>query len=194
MLIHIRDHRYYLPLLGAYAGLRLEEGCQLHVADVESEDGIRFLDISPGDGKQLKSRAAVRRVPLHPVLIAAGFLRHVEDARRNGSVLVFPELAGRRGGPDKRLGAAVTKTFTAYRRAIGQYEPGRDFHALRHSFTTALEEAAVPRPIIDELTGHEGTGETSRYAKGASLKVLTEAVSRLDYGFDTAHLSRLRPA
>jgi integrase len=184
----IRDHRYFLPLLGAYGGLRLEEGCQLHVEDVGSEDGIGFLDIRPGDGKQLKSRAAVRRVPLHPVLIAAGFMRHVEDARRKGSVLVFSELAGRRGGPDKRLGAAVTKTFTAYRRAIGQYEPGRDFHALRHSFTTALEEAAVPRPVIDELTGHEGAGETSRYAKGASLKVLAEAVRRLDYGFDTAHL------
>ena len=103
---------------------------------------------------------------------------------------MFPELEGRRGGPDKRLGAAVTKTFTVYRRAIGQYEPGRDFHALRHSFTTALEDAGVLRQFIDELTGHEGAGETSRYAKGASLKVLAEAVSRLDYGFDTAHLDR----
>jgi integrase len=155
------------------------------------EDGIAFLAIRPGDGKQLKSRAAVRRVPLHPVLIGAGFLRHVEEARRNGSVLLFPELDGRRGGPDKRLGAMVTKTFTAYRRFIGQYERGRDFHALRHSFTTALEDAAVSRQFIDELTGHEGAGETSRYVKGASLKVLAEAASRLDYGFDTAHLAEV---
>jgi len=36
-----------------------------------------------------------------------------------------------------------------------------------HSFTTALEDAGVLRQFIDELTGHEGTGETSRYAKGA---------------------------
>jgi integrase len=190
----IRDHCYYLPLLGAYGGLRLEEGCQLHTEDVGSEDGIAFLAIRPGDGKQLKSRAAVRRVPIHPVLIAAGFLRHVEDARRKGSLLVFPELAGKRGGPDKRLGAAVTKAFTDYRRAIGQYEPGRDFHALRHSFTTGLEDAGVLRQFIDELTGHEGAGETSRYAKGASLKVLAEAVSRLDYGFDTAHLQSIGSA
>ena len=186
----IRDHQYFLPLLGAYGGLRLEEGCQLHVDDVRTEDGIAFLDIRPGDGKQLKSRAAVRRSPIHPVLIAAGFLQHVENARRRGSVLVFAELEGRRSGPDKRLGARVTPAFTAYRRAIGQYEPGRDFHALRHSFTTALEEAGVSRQFIDELTGHEGAGETSRYAKGASLKVLAEAISRLDYGFDTSHLTR----
>jgi integrase len=70
------------------------------------------------------------------------------------------------------LGAAITKEFTAYRKAIGQYEKGRDFHALRHSFTTALEDAGVSRQFIDELTGHEGAGETSRYAKGASLRVL----------------------
>jgi integrase len=185
----IRDHRYWLPLLGAYAGLRLEEGCQLHVDDVRTEDGIAFLDITPGEGKQLKSRAAKRRVPIHPVLIAAGFLLHVDNARAaRGSVLVFAELAGKRGGPDKRLGATVTKAFTAYRRAIGQYEPGRDFHALRHSFTSGLDEAGVSRQFIDELTGHEGTGETSRYAKGASLKVLAEAVARLDYGFETEHL------
>jgi integrase len=66
--------------------------------------------------------------------------------------------------------------------------PGRDFHALRHSFTTGLEEAGVSRQFIDELTGHEGAGETSRYAKGASLKVLNEAVARLDYGLDLSHL------
>jgi hypothetical protein len=47
--------------------LRLEEGCQLHVADVRTEDGIAFLDIRPGEGKQLKSRAAVRRVPIQLV-------------------------------------------------------------------------------------------------------------------------------
>jgi integrase len=109
----IRDHQYFLPLLGAYAGLRLEEGCQLNVDDVGSENGVAFLSVRPGDGKPLKSRAAVRRVPLHSVLIDAGFLQHVEDARRKGSVLVFPELDGRRGGPDQRLGAAVTKAFTA---------------------------------------------------------------------------------
>ena len=54
-----------------------------------------------------------------------------------------------------------------------------------------LEDAGVLRQFIDELTGHEGTGETSRYAKGASLKVLAEAAFRLDYGFDTAHLAEV---
>ena len=183
----VRDHHYWLPLLGVFAGLRLEEACQLQAADIETEDGIAFANIRPGDGKQLKSRAAVRRVPLHPVLLEAGFLRYVEQhAKQGGATGIFPGL--RRGGPDRRLGAYVTKEFTAYRRAIGAYERGRDFHALRHSFTTALAEAGVERAVIDELTGHEGTGETSRYTKALPLSQLHAAVRRVDYGFDTAHL------
>ena len=59
-----------------------------------------------------------------------------------------------------------------------------------HLASRGVETCLRSRPIIDELTGHEGTGETSRYAKGASLKVLAEAVCRLNYGFDTAHLTR----
>jgi integrase len=87
----------------------------------------------------------------------------------------------------RKFAGAFTKfrPITAYRRSIGQYEKG-DFHALRHSFTTRLEDAGASRQFIDELA--RGRLRDQRYAKGASLKVLAEAVSRLDYGFDTAHL------
>jgi integrase len=182
----IRDHRYWLPLIGAYAGLRLEEACQLLVEDIGTEDGIAFIHVRPGEGKQLKSKAAVRRVPVHLVLIEAGLMRHVQEAKGRGDVRLFPAL--KPGGPDKRFGYAESKRFTAYRRQIGCGGQGQDFHALRHSFTTTLVAADVSRAIIDELTGHEGAGETSRYTKGLPLAVLQEAVARLDYGFDTSHL------
>jgi integrase len=182
----IKDAAYWLPLLGAFAGLRLEEASQLLVADVGTEAGAPFVHIRPGEGKLLKSMAAVRRVPLHPVLTDAGFLDYVATIRDQGHTLVFPTL--RRGGPDGRLGTQVTKDFTEYRRAIGLYAKGRDFHALRHSFTTALVVAGVDRAIIDELTGHEGTGETSHYTKALPLSVLHDAIRRVDYGFDAGHL------
>jgi hypothetical protein len=51
-----------------------------------------------------------------------------------------------------------------------------------------LPNLAKTGVTFPELTSHEGAGETSRYAKGASLRVLAEAVSRLGYGFDTGHL------
>lgn len=37
---------YWVPLIGLYSGLRLEEICQLHCDDIVSEDGIWYFDIN----------------------------------------------------------------------------------------------------------------------------------------------------
>jgi integrase len=176
----LRDDRYFIPLLGAFSGLRLEEACQLHVSDVVTEDGVSLVWVRPGPGKQLKSKAAVRRVPLHPVLIHAGFLELVAAAREANRTTVFDGLL--RGGPDMRFGFRWSQWFTKYRRSIGVYEKGVDFHGLRHSFTTALDQAGVSRSIIDQLTGHEGAGETSRYTKPLGARKLADAVEAVSYG------------
>jgi hypothetical protein len=59
-------------------------------------------------------------------------------------------------------------------RGINQMSEAAHRRFVRHRLAAEID------PDNDELTGHEGAGETSRYAKGASLKVLAEAVSRLD--------------
>jgi integrase len=183
----LKDDKYFIPLLGAFAGLRLEEACQLQVADVRKEQGVDVLSISPGPGKQLKSKAAARIVPVHPALKSAGFLKYVAKMHGEGHTMLFPHL--KRGGPDKRLGYKWTQWFTQYRREIGVYREGLDFHAFRHSFTTALQDAEVPEPIIDELTGHEGNGETRRYTKEFRVQKLREAVAKVRYpGLDARHL------
>jgi hypothetical protein len=171
-------------------------GERIHAGSLPSRaipSNPHFCDITPqvhplaGDAHH-HLVAAVRKVPVHPVLIEAGLLRRAAEAKRRGSKLLFPELEGRRGGPDKRLGYYPTKEFTDYRRDIGVYALGLGFHALRHSLTTARDAAGVPRGVIDEITGHEGEGETSRYAKGLPLSILEEAVGKVDYEFNTGHL------
>jgi integrase len=93
---------------------------------------------------------------------------------------LFPEL--RPGGADNKRGHAFTKWFTRYRRDIGLYEPGLDYHSFRHSVTTKLYAAEVSEPIIDELTGHEGTG-TSRvvYKKDMPLEKLHQAICKIEW-------------
>jgi integrase len=89
------------------------------------------------------------RVPLHPVLVRAQFLTFVEAARKSKRVMLFDGLP--RGGPDKRFSHFWSRWFTGYRRAIGAYAKDVYFHAFRHSFTTALEEAGVSRAVIDQI-------------------------------------------
>jgi len=79
----------WLPWLALYTGARLEELGQLHTADVKEEDGIRYLNLSRGDGKKLKTAASVRRVPIHPELERLGFLDYVASVK---SASLFPEL------------------------------------------------------------------------------------------------------
>ncbi len=45
----IKDARYWVPLIGMYSGMRLEEICQLPPSDVRQVGGIWCFDIRPGE-------------------------------------------------------------------------------------------------------------------------------------------------
>jgi integrase len=102
---------------------------------------------------------------------------YIEQMRKAGERRVFPQL--KPGGADGRLGHGFTKWFTRYRRETNVYRPKLDFHSFRHSATTFLQRAEVPVPIIDELVGHTGTGETARYTKGLGLAKLQLPENRI---------------
>jgi integrase len=176
----LKDERYWLPILGLYHGNRLEEFAQLRREDVRCEDGIWFVDINDGGDRQLKNAQSKRRVPLHPRVQGLGFLGYVEQTAPKPSDPVFPAL--KPGGPDKKLGFSFTKWWSTYRRDVGVYEKGLDYHSLRHGVTTKLYAAGVTEAIVDELTGHEGQG-TSRttYKKSLPLRVLLEAIAKVEW-------------
>ena len=176
----IKDARYWLPLLGLYHGNRLEEFAQLMVADVKEEDGIPFFDINDEGDKQIKNEQSKRRVPVHPRLEQLGFLDYVAETRSSGHEFVFPEL--RVGGPDKKRGYYFTKWWTEYRKAIGVYEQGLDYHSFRHGVTTKLFAASVPEAHVDELTGHDGGGVSRRvYKKDMPLEVLRDGIAKVQW-------------
>ncbi|MBW7851700.1 MAG: site-specific integrase [Rhodospirillales bacterium] len=194
----VKDARYWIPLLMAFASLRLEEASQLFCDDVATLDGIACL-IVRGDNalRTTKSDSSARIVPVHSTLIRLGFLEHVERMRADGRTRVFPHLERDARG---RLGGAVSKWFTEYRRRIGAYEKHKDAHSLRHFFDTHLHDRDVPTVRVAELMGHASPGETAgRYYKGAKLQRLREAIERLDFGLlfeerDGAwHIAREQP-
>jgi len=179
----LRDARFWLPLISLYSGLRLEEACQLLVADVGPILGIDCFLIRPGKGKILKSPSAERQVPIHSMLKRLGFLGHVQTMRERGQERLFPELE--RGGKHKLFGYRFSKRFTDYRRAVGLYEPLRDFHSLRHSFATNAINRRADANAVSAVLGHTFPGETlGRYFKGFKPEVVVDAVERVDYGID----------
>ena len=94
---------FWLPLIGLFQGERLEEIGQLLTEDVKTEEGIAYFDITIVEDddengaaassrkrakgrtvsaeKSLKTPASKRRVPIHRLLIEAGFLDYVARRR-----------------------------------------------------------------------------------------------------------------
>lgn len=182
---------YWLPLLGLYTGARLNELCQLHLTDIEEEEGIAFLHLREGqEGQRIKSGTG-RVVPLHPKLIELGILRYAEAQRRSGEERLFPTLqVGQTGYYSDR----PSKDFAAYLKGINAKSEKTSFHSFRHGFKDACRSGGVQPDIADILHGHSLHGMAGRYGNGkAPLSLLYEAICSVTYNGLTLESVRRHP-
>ena len=157
----------WLPWLLAFTGCRIGEACQAVREDVQrvGGDGPWFLHVhAEGDGRTLKTTHSERMIPLHPALIAEGFLDHI--ARLPGVSPLFPDVR-----PDKfgSRGGTATKAHGRWvRRTVGIEDISKDpAHAWRHRFEDQARRAGVPQNVTDALLGHLNTmNESEGYGRG----------------------------
>lgn len=177
----VKDFKYWFPLIGLHTGMRVEEIAKLRTADVRREDGVWCFDI-----KKAKTRAGERLVPIHPRLIALGFLDHVGLVKHER---LWPELTPNSEG---NYSPRFVVWFPGYRRLINIDRDGLVFHSFRHSFVSRLEEAGVDNVKIARIVGHKITNITAGTYGG---KLFTpskrlECFKDLDFGVDLGHLHR----
>lgn len=174
-----KDSHKWGMLLGMFTGARLNEICQLDIADVKQDGEIWFLNITDEgeDNKRVKSKAGRRKVPLQAELIRLGFLDFVNN-RSNGTRL-FPDYSySANGGYGRNLGRWCNESFLP---KLGIKEPGLVFHSLRHTVVTRLSQADVPEPVIQCIVGHARSGVTQEVynREGYTLTQLKEAIAKL---------------
>jgi integrase len=171
-------YRKWVPLIGAYSGMRLNEICQLAIADFGEVEGIPVITITDegDDGKRVKTANSRRAIPVHPELVSLGLLAYVEAQRKAGIARLFPELSKGRDG----YGATVSKWFARFRQRLGVK---REFHALRHTVANHLRDAGVVEDVVADVLGHSRSQRETfgRYAKAASLRRLYDALCKLTY-------------
>jgi len=197
-----RTHYYWLPLLGLYAGGRINELSQLYLIEIKvSETGSNYFDFnlegigkidadddeapapSPATDKSLKNSYSERKIPVHPKLVELGLLNYVCKLRAAGHDRLFPEL---KHDAVKGYGKAAGRWFNEryLGKKLGMVRNGRKtFHSMRHNFATALGAAGVLTPVKSQLMGHSrGSAMVdSRYDHGLLVDELVEPLGKLQY-------------
>ena len=160
-----KEHHKWGTLIAIHSGARLNEIAQLHLEDLREVDAIWCFDINgkPGTLKKLKNAQSKRLVPIHPKLIAHGFLDYVERMTvRKGNERLFPDLTfDRSNGYGRNLGRWVNETLLP---DLGIKTDQLTFHSLRHTMVRKLVAADVSQAHIMAIVGHEpGTTTLKTY-------------------------------
>ena len=177
-------HKYWLPILAAYTGARLEELAQLHTSDIQTIDGIEcicFTETEDEEDKSFKTKNAIRKVQIHSKLKELNFLQFWALQKLSGHKRLFPNLKPDRYG---KFSSSFSKYFTRYRRKCGIDSTRKTFHSFRHTVATKLKLAEMDDKKSAAVIGHyHGTSFTFSYYGGPFLpKDLTEVVEAIDYG------------
>jgi integrase len=176
MLVDAADGEWKtLILLAYYTGARLSDCCRMEWEAVDLANGV----LTYTQGKTGKEVA----VPIHPDLrTRLEGLAGLDTAPK----FIMPGMADK--GPGGRHG--LSETFKGIMRKAGvdaqrvERDVGvrtlsrRTFHALRHSFTSALANAGVAPELRMKLTGHT-TEAVHRGYTHHELETLRAAIGKL---------------
>jgi integrase len=171
----------WLPWLCCLTGARLSEACQGTKEDVTEMDGVMVLRIhddaaTDGHGgvQSLKNAESRRVIPVHPALVAEGFLEYVNALPARSPL--FPDAK-----PDKQFGLRSTnagKKISRWLKADLLLNDPRisPNHSWRHWFVDACRKVTMSPEVRSALTGHSATrDESDNY--GAGMKSMVQVLA-----------------
>lgn len=179
-----RDWHFWIPLIAAFTGARLNELAQLRVDDIRQDDGIWVFDISDeAEEASLKTKQSKRRIPVHPQLIELGVLAYRDHAIAKAWTWLFepikPDINGRRS---TRAGSWFRKFLT--RIGVKGDELG-GAHRFRHTLADRLRAAGVDDYDIALVLGHkvDVARMTTQYGRTVSMTLerRLEVLSKATY-------------
>jgi integrase len=178
-----RDYMRWTPWLACFTGARLDEVVAANVRDIERLGrywvlNIR-LDYRDADAS-IKTNSSHRKVPLHPALIAEGFIDYVNGLPQSGPL--FPSLkpdkfGSKAGSATKKLGPLVGSLGIKDKRLSPN-------HSWRHRLIDECRRIPIREDIEHALTGHAQEGTAPDYGEFAINDMLGPAIERTRSPFD----------
>ena len=187
---------FWIPLIGLFTGMRLEEIAQLFCKDIyqDKESSLWVIDLNDigqdelGLGKSLKNKNAHRRIPIHQTLVGLGLLEYRAQVAKAKHIRLFPEL--KRTAKTPKLGKQPGKQFSAVVNEVLGNPEKKSFHSLRHTFADFYKQRGLHTDFFRQLYGHD-TPElaTKQYGSRFPMELQhAEVIEKLDYGIDFSAL------
>lgn len=140
-------YQYWIPLLAAFTGARVNELGQLTPSDIkQTKEGTWYIDITDGKNdsesdKTLKNAESRRIIPVHNKLIELGFI----DFVKSQIVADSKNLCNINPAKKDKHGKIPSEWFN--QKYLRQYLEIQDktvvFHSFRHRFVTSLAQAII---------------------------------------------------
>lgn len=181
---------YWVPYIGLYNGMRLNEICQLNVEDVQQHDGIWCFAITRDrtigvDDKILKTKASERTIPIHPQLIQFGLMKYLKRFEGKPRSKLFPDIPA---GTTGYRSDTFSKNFRRFLRSIAADADRTSFHSFRHNFCDALREGNVRHEIAILLGGWSDRSRSQAtqmfYGRGFSMKTIYNETKKIHFNFN----------
>ena len=188
--------RFWMPLITLWMGMRPNEICQLAASDVKrTEAGTWFIDVVSSEGedgglsKKLKTATSRRKIPVHPEIVAMGFLEFAVKRQKFGKgARLFPELL-----PDE-YGNCAKYALKRFREIFMpeaiKLDKRQSFYSLRHNFRDALRRANAPPDALQALGGwSQGSLVSDRYGDRDNPDYQARFICEVSYpGLDLSFL------
>lgn len=189
-----RRGRFWVPLLGLFHGMRLNEACQLYTEDIREIEGVHCILIRDqvDDGLQtekgLKTKSSERTIPIHHELLKMGFIEYVKRRRLDKKrPRLFYELTRGKTG---KFSDPFQKWFGRFLITTLGTKPKATFHSFRHMFRDALRRADVSIEKAEALGGWKiERSSESQYGAGFAIPTLRDELWKISYdGLSLSHL------
>jgi integrase len=157
-------------LLRVLATTGMREGEAYQINGEQIEEGARFVIVGT------KTDASLRRVPL-----PADLLPHL-PATIIGPLFAADVADRFAEATVKRLANRASKRLMSFLRDdCSIADPNKVVHSLRHRAQDRLRRAACPKPIRQELLGHDEATVGESYGEGHPVPMLKEWIDRIGF-------------
>lgn len=175
---------FWLFLIAATTGARLEEVGQVALVDVRRAGEIVYLDISDhvlledGEDKSVKNDESRRLVPIHANLIALGFLDYCDALAAAGHRQLFPDLK------ENKVGKKTKEASQRINRIVDRYvstDKRLAFYSLRHAFKAKGNDANLTSKTLNQICGHALVDVGEQYGSEPRVRTLYRELHRIDF-------------